>query len=40
MSRKIIKTGKKWRLGIFIFLRHSEAHFELENSEFSCEINF
>ena len=32
--------AKKWRLEIFIFPRHSETLFELENSEFSCEIKF
>ena len=26
--------------GIFIATSHSETHFELENSEFGCEIEF
>ena len=32
--------AKKMAEGIFIFPRHSERHFELKNSEFSCEIKF
>ena len=26
--------------GFFISTRHSEQHFELKNSEFSCEMKF
>ena len=32
--------AKKMAAGFFIFPRHSELHFELENSEFRCEIKF
>ena len=31
-----LKNGQRF----FIFPRHSETHFELENSEFRCEMNF
>ena len=30
---------QKWRLEFFITTRHFETHFELENSEFGCEMN-
>ena len=32
--------GKKMAADFFISTRHSELHFELENSEFGCEMNF
>ena len=32
--------GKKMAEGFFSLSRHSERHFELENSEFRCEIKF
>ena len=36
-----IKRGiKKMAAGFFISTRHSEPHFELETSEFRCEMNF
>ena len=35
-----LKGGQKMAAGFFISTRHSEQHFELKNSEFSCEMKF